>query len=331
MENLPLVSIVLPTYNRLEFIKKSVRSLLAQTYPSDLYEIIVVDDGSDYDIAEALKEFTKIGSSKITIIKQPINRGIGAARQKGLEAARGGLVAFTDDDCVYHKDWLLELVRNLDEFAGVGGRVAVSDDFNFFQKLLATNLNKCGPRIENGRVISIAGNSSLYHKNILFEVNGFSKDLSGNEDRDLNIRIRRKGYELTVAENALCYHYPKRTLGEFIRWRFKLGRLLLQTWKRCPDAYPNDFRSIMNSRPFNPLFLFCFPYNIVRIFCDMITFVPALLILLVLFFLYKINVPEESLLKLFGKNIARWCLRSINRQSTDFGVLVARLSHYNNL
>ena len=87
----PLVSIVIPTYNRSELLRMSVESALAQTYPN--VEIIVVDDGSTDDTAALVSQYT----DQVTYLKQD-NQGVAAARNAGFRASAGEYATFLDDD-----------------------------------------------------------------------------------------------------------------------------------------------------------------------------------------------------------------------------------------
>jgi glycosyltransferase involved in cell wall biosynthesis len=91
----PLISVVIPTFNYGRFIEEAVESVLAQTYTN--FEIIVVDDGSVDDTRERLERF----GGSIQYIHQT-NQGMSAARNVGIERARGDLIAFLDSDDVWH-------------------------------------------------------------------------------------------------------------------------------------------------------------------------------------------------------------------------------------
>src|SRR5688500_9583140 len=90
-----LVSVVIPAYNYGHFVTEAVASALNQTHPH--VEVIVVDDGSTDGTADILKPF----GSRIRYIYQP-NRGLSAARNTGIRAARGEWVAFLDADDLWH-------------------------------------------------------------------------------------------------------------------------------------------------------------------------------------------------------------------------------------
>src|SRR5262249_40128546 len=94
----PRVSVVVCTYNGAATLEQCLRSLLMVDYPN--YEVIVVDDGSNDSTGEILKRFPEIRA-----IRQQ-NRGLSAARNRGLYAATGEIVAYTDSDCFVDRDWL---------------------------------------------------------------------------------------------------------------------------------------------------------------------------------------------------------------------------------
>ena len=95
------ISVVMPLYNKRPFVDRAVQSVLAQTL--DDYELIVVDDGSTDGSADVV---TAIADPRIRLISQA-NRGPGAARNVGIQAARGELLAFLDAD----DEWMPEFLR----------------------------------------------------------------------------------------------------------------------------------------------------------------------------------------------------------------------------
>ena len=90
-----LVSTIIPVHNRARLLREAVASVLAQTYRP--IEIVIVDDGSTDDTAAVADELARSSPETIVVIHQP-NAGPGAARQRGLERARGSFIQFLDSD-----------------------------------------------------------------------------------------------------------------------------------------------------------------------------------------------------------------------------------------
>lgn len=108
----PLVSVIIPCYNRTAVIGRAVQSVLHQTYPS--FETIVVDDGSaDHQaLAARLEQF---GDSRLRLLRHPVNRNGAAARNTGVLESRGELIAFLDSDDEWMPEKLELQVRKFQE------------------------------------------------------------------------------------------------------------------------------------------------------------------------------------------------------------------------
>ncbi len=97
----PVVSVIIPTYNRKESLLRTLDSLARQTYPADRMEVIVVDDGSTDGTTDAIAS----RYAAVHLIQQA-NQGAAAARNAGVGLARGELLVFVDDDVTLHETYL---------------------------------------------------------------------------------------------------------------------------------------------------------------------------------------------------------------------------------
>ncbi len=105
-----LVSIVMPVWNRAELVHEAIASVRAQTYPR--WELLVVDDGSDDGTAESLVRYA--GDGRIRVLRQP-HAGHATARNRGLAATTGGIVAYLDSDNTWTRGYLAAVVAALRE------------------------------------------------------------------------------------------------------------------------------------------------------------------------------------------------------------------------
>jgi uncharacterized membrane protein/GT2 family glycosyltransferase len=123
MKRVPSVSVVVCCYNGGDVLPGCLAALKAQDYTGDL-ELIVVDDGSTDNTTDVALSF-----KDVNIVRNNPNKGLAGARNAGIEAATGEIIAFTDDDCRPHPDWISTLVAGYtdDSVAAVGGDVVSHD------------------------------------------------------------------------------------------------------------------------------------------------------------------------------------------------------------
>lgn len=103
-----MISIVLPVYNAEKYLKKSIESILCQTYPA--WELIIVDNGSDDNSLQICQEYAK-NEERVLVLHQYQNKGVSAARNLGLEKATGNYITFLDADDWVAADYLEQLVK----------------------------------------------------------------------------------------------------------------------------------------------------------------------------------------------------------------------------
>ena len=129
------VSVIVPVYNTAEYVDRCLAALLAQDYPRDRYEVIAVDNGSTDDSRRRLL------NHPVVVVDEP-KRGSYAARNTGIRASTGDVLAFTDSDCAPSTQWLRTIKAAL-ERPGIqvvqGERMVVSAS----QLLLAINRYEC--------------------------------------------------------------------------------------------------------------------------------------------------------------------------------------------
>ena len=108
----PLVSIIVPTFNRADFLPRALHSLLCQTVEPASYEVVVVDNNS----TDATGEIVKLTAREHAAIRYvlELRQGVSHAKNAGLEAARGSIVAYIDDDAIAAPDWLRIIIHSFE-------------------------------------------------------------------------------------------------------------------------------------------------------------------------------------------------------------------------
>ena len=111
MEN-PLVSVILPTFNRSKIVEKSVRSILTQNYQN--LELLVVNDASSDNTAQVLKHLSD-QDERVRIVQNYARLGLPASRNRGISLSKGLLIFFSEDDLVINEDCISTLVNSFIE------------------------------------------------------------------------------------------------------------------------------------------------------------------------------------------------------------------------
>lgn len=200
------VSIVLPTYNRAYCIKRSIDSILEQTY-SD-FELLVIDDCST-DGTESLVADIMRADGRVQYFKQPRNRGVAAARNEGIRRAQCACIAFQDSDDVWKADKLDKQMRIMEERPEVGlvyckfeGRkkdgtlIHIPDD-SVEKSLLRGDMYRL---LLQGNVIDAP--TAVVRRECLEQCGLFDEELICLEDWELFLRIA-KDWKIGYVDEAL--------------------------------------------------------------------------------------------------------------------------------
>lgn len=190
MTDVPLVSVVIPTYNYGHFLASAVRSALEQTWVAR--EVIVVDDGSTDNTPEVLRAFGR----DVRVIRK-VNAGLSAARNTGIEAATGAFIAILDADDVWmaHKlERQLAVFRDLPD-TGIVSCAAhqVDADGNRLQLLPCPSTaepHRLRRELAFRNVVS-GGSAALVRRECFELVGRFDESLRSSEDWDMWLRIAR--------------------------------------------------------------------------------------------------------------------------------------------
>jgi GT2 family glycosyltransferase len=222
----PVVSVVIPTFRRPERLLGCLEALAKQTF-REPWEVVVIDDGSPQPIAEALGD--RPHGLKVRVIRQP-NAGPASARNRGVEAAHGPLIAFTDDDCRPEPAWLETLVqagRKRDGTLAGGTTVnglpneLFTTTSQFIVDLVYAHFNA-----DPERAYFLASNNLLCRRDRFLEIGGFDAEFprAGAEDREFCDRWRMRGWPLVWRPEARVVHFHRQTLRSFVDLHLRYGR-----------------------------------------------------------------------------------------------------------
>ena len=222
----PLISVVIPTYQRPNELQRCLRALIGQELPRQHYEVIVIDDGSDPPVVIDKDQVRTLNP----ILAHQANQGPAAARNHGARLARGRWLAFTDDDCAPRPSWLSILLSRLEQnpAALVGGQTFNALTNNVYAQTsqnLSDFLYDYFPRAVSLRPFLTSNNFAADRKKFL-ELGGFDASFpsAAAEDRDYSERWTAAGGSLIYEPDAEIDHFHNLTLRRFFLQHRAYGR-----------------------------------------------------------------------------------------------------------
>jgi GT2 family glycosyltransferase len=221
--------VVVCTYNRAEQLREALGSLISQQTDGRFrYEVLVVDNASTDGTCAALEPY----ADRVTLLHET-RRGAGAARNAGLAAASGEVVAFTDADSTVDPDWLAQLVIPLrDPGVGVaGGTILAADPSNAVERY-GEGIHDHQKSIEVFQPAYAVTGSWASPRALLERLGGFDERFLRCQDVDLSYRIQQAGHSLAFAPGAVVRHSNERTLAGLAREGFTHGFHSVRAIKR---------------------------------------------------------------------------------------------------
>ena len=231
MTSFPKVSVYVPACNAAKVLATCLEGLLAQTLLPD--EILVIDDGSRDASAEIGARYPGV-----QVIRHPFNKGLAAARNTAMHAARNELVASLDADCIAHPEWLAELARHLSvpPLCGVGGKLIEGFQGTVADRWRAVHMPQHWGDSPVLNPQFLFGSNNLFRRSAVLDVHGYDESLRTNgEDVDLCSRLRKKGYDLLYVPSAQATHLRRDSVRSILDtyWRW---------WRFGVNAYATGVR-----------------------------------------------------------------------------------------
>ncbi len=223
----PTVTIIVPTFGRPKQLEQCLRAISCLAYPTSKYEVLVVDDGSDYGVDHVVRPFKAHFNVEYTV--QP-HRGPAATRNYGGRIASGAIIAFTDDDCRPDTGWLTAIVESMSKNNGalLGGRIEnclVDNLYSRASQLVIDYLYEYYSA-NNSAMRYFCANNMACERDLFMEIGGFSHEFPGAaaEDRDLCRRWIASDRLVHYCPDALVLHAHSLTLKRFWRQHFNYGK-----------------------------------------------------------------------------------------------------------
>ncbi len=221
----PLVSVVIPTRNRPAALRSCLAALAACDPVSEGVEVLVVDDGGTVDLGPVVDGADLRG--RLRVLRRTHAGGPGAARNDGAAAARGTLLAFTDDDCRPGPGWLTALVgahtREPDALLGGTTRNGLQGELWSDTAQLVVDVSRAW-HLDRGGPPMFPSNNLAAARARFVDVGGFDVRLRiASEDRDLCDRWVMAGLPFRSCPDAVVEHDHAMDLREFVRVHRRYG------------------------------------------------------------------------------------------------------------
>lgn len=251
------ITAIICTYNRAEYLRRSIKSLEIQTLDKDLYEVLVIDNGSTDNTKNVFEE----SSRKVPNIKyyyEP-EHGLSNARNKGLSIASGEYVAFLDDDAIASPEWLEKILEAFETFKPrpgvIGGKIEPiweSVPPSWFTDTLLRSISIIHWSEKPAYINDyqwLAGTNIAYPKEIIESVGGFDitlgrvqNNLMSGEETLVNEKIRENGYGILYSPDIVVKHLVP---GNRVNKRYLIYR---HYWDGYSTAYVHCQTRYANSK-----------------------------------------------------------------------------------
>jgi glycosyltransferase involved in cell wall biosynthesis len=221
--DLPTVTVIVPVYNGVDLLDRCLRSLLRQTYPASLIEVIVVDNNSSEPVTAVMPN-----EPRFKLIFEP-RRGSYAARNTGLKAARGEVIAFTDADCTPSASWLERGVAALMQPSPadmVGGRIRLT--FNGSKPRTGSEVYEAVHSFKqdwylNERKFAATANMLTWRATI-DKVGVFDGSLQSRGDAEWGQRVAAASGVQRYAGDAVVDHPARARVSELLKKQLRVAR-----------------------------------------------------------------------------------------------------------
>jgi cellulose synthase/poly-beta-1,6-N-acetylglucosamine synthase-like glycosyltransferase len=240
----PKVSVVVACYNGGRTLKACLDSLTRLNYPD--YEVILVDDGSTDNTPEIAQVH-----AKIRYIRQP-NLGLSVARNTGIGASTGEIIAFTDADCRADEDWLYYMVADLlrGDFTGIGGHNFLPPEDSV--AAAAVMVSPGGPAhvmLTDREAEHVPGCNMAFYKTALLEIGGFDPVFrKAGDDVDVCWRLMEHGYKIGFSPAGFVWHYRRSNVRAYLKQQAGYGEAEALLSHKHPEYFSPLGGSIWRGR-----------------------------------------------------------------------------------
>jgi glycosyltransferase involved in cell wall biosynthesis len=234
----PAVSVIVPAYQAADTIDRCLEALARQTVSRARYEVLVVDDDSSDGTPARVQAHDGVR------LFQQAHRGPAAARNLGVEQARGAIVLFTDADCEPLPDWIERMAAALDGAAvGAKGAYLTRQRELVARFVQAEYEDKYDRMAREPQIDFVDTYAAGYRRDVFLAHGGFETafPVASVEDQEFSFRLARQGYRMVFVPEARVYHWGHAPdVWSYCRKKFRIGYWKVMVHRRHPDKLWRD-------------------------------------------------------------------------------------------
>lgn len=229
----PRISVVVCTHNGTSTLGPCLSSLAALRYPD--FEILLIDDGSRQHIAEIARDHPQVR------YQFQEHSGLSAARNLGARLATGSIIAYTDDDCIAHPDWLLHLSHAFEDgsVAAAGGPNIPPPPRNRIERVVAAAPGApAHVLLDDTEAEHLPGCNLAIRKDALTLIGGFQLEFkTAGDDVDICWRLRETGRRLVFVPGAMVWHHRRFSIRAYLTQQFGYGQAEALLMKKHAERF----------------------------------------------------------------------------------------------
>lgn len=255
MRSKPLISVIIPVYNDIEGIVRTLNSLLKQTYPKELYEIIVVDNNSSDDTPKIIQRYMEKYPSFIIGLSENEIQSSYAARNKAITHSKGDVLAFIDSDMWVEKKWLTNIAEIFNDkkpkYVGFNVKNIITRRTipSVYDKITGFPIEFYMKKYKFAGAGCIAVSRKIFD-----EIGMFNHRMISAGDDEFGNRVFKKGYTFIYKKDIKMYHPARDSLVSLIKKWYRIGRGSFQL-DRIHSVKRSKFKNFL----LNPIYFFLPP------------------------------------------------------------------------
>lgn len=265
LRTLPFISIIIPTKNEEKHISACIQSLEESDYPKDGFELIVIDGGSTDNTINVIRKMQKKYANIRLICEKEANTSVG--RNIGLKNATGELIINFSSHAIAEKNFIKVLSTKLhnseNDIAGVGCKDKIPPD-------QSSRVARCIESVTNTKLggslmhqqmefhkedFADSISFTAYKRNVLEKVGFFDPTIPSGDDAELNLRLKKAGYNLLYTPDTCVYRYKREKVTDFFWQMFNYGRSRM----RINQKHSESLNFVYAMPMLFILYLFMFP------------------------------------------------------------------------